>query len=234
MKSLRLRFRSIRKSTVQTLEKCHVAVVTVVSLVTTILGFNVRNALQSKHHKDLHECKDHWELFGFLNLYWNYLSFNLLKQLLHEHPLKDCLHARMKMMLHTEDVEEFKRETPLVLYSSAIFYPEFTPPGFQKMVSEHKFSDHTTFQSLEVFQGRFLNTFGLPGCVMVFCGVKMGLVKVTWFVLLPTTVIQQLKGSQSKIKLFRDFKITLVEVDGEQVFHTRDESKRVSCFLFSI
>ncbi|CAI8008451.1 hypothetical protein GBAR_LOCUS5782 [Geodia barretti] len=43
VKSLRTRFQSIRKSTIQCLEKCQVAVVTVVTLVNTILGFNVRD-----------------------------------------------------------------------------------------------------------------------------------------------------------------------------------------------
>ena len=201
--------------------------VTVVCLVTTILGFNMRNALQSKHHKDLHECKDHWELFGFLNLYWNYLSFNLLKQLLDEHALKDCSHTRNEMVLYTEDIERFMRETPLVLYSSAIIHPEFTPPGFQKMVTEHKFSESTTFESLEDFRKGFLDTFGLPDCVMLFCRVDIGSNAVTWFVLLPKTVIQQLKGSQGKIKVFKDFKVASVEIDQNRIFHIQD-SKQVS------
>ena len=197
--------------------------VTVVSLVTTILGFNVRAAVQGGHNKDLHECRDHWELFGYLNLYWNYLSFNLLKQLLDEHALKDCSHAKNEILLYMEDVKTFRQETGLLLYCrAAVLHTGFAPPGFQIMVTEHEFTETATLQSLEDFRMGFLDIFGLPDCVMMLDGVKMGSVKVTWFAHLQVTVIQQLKGSQGRLKAFRDFKVTSVEMDKESIFRVQD------------
>jgi hypothetical protein len=222
VKGLRQRFRSITKSTIQCLEKCQVAVVTVVSLVTTILGFNVREAVRGRHKKDLTECRDHWELFGYLNLYWNYLSFNLLKELLDEHALKDCSHAKNEIVVYMEEVERFRQDTSLLLYCRAVCHTGFAPPGFQTMVTEHEFTETATLQSLEDFRKRFLETFSLPCCAMLLDGVKMGSVKVIWFAHLQATVIQLLKGSQGRIKTFRDFKVTSVEIDKESIFRVQD------------
>ena len=193
------------------------------SLVTTILGFNIREAVQGGHNKDLHECRDHWELFGYLNLYWNYLSFNLLKQLLDEHPLKGCLHGKNEILLYMKEVESFRRDTSLLLYCRAtVLHTGFAPPGFKRMVTEHEFTETATLQSLEDFRMGFLDIFGLPDCVMMLDGIKIGSVKVTWFAHLQVTVIQQLKGSQGRLKAFRDFKVTSVEIDKESIFRVQD------------
>ena len=196
--------------------------VTVVSLVTTILGFNVRAAVQGGHNKDLHECGDHWELFGYLNLYWNYLSFNLLKELLDEHALKGCSHAKNEIVVYMEEVERFRQGTTLLLYCHVVLHTGFAPPGFQRMLTEHEFTETATLQSLEDFRKRFLETFSLPDCAMMLDGVKMGSVKVTWFAHLQATVIQQLKGRQGRIKTFRDFKVMSVKIDNKSIFPVQD------------
>ena len=223
MKGLQQRFKSIRKSTIRCLVKCQVAIVTVVSLVTSILGFDVRKAFQDKRQKDLHQCKDHWELFGYLNFYWNYLSFNLLQQLLNEHTLKDCSDLKHEMVVYADDVERFRQDTTLLLFCRvASDKCLLIPPGFQRMVTEHNLPETATLQDLEEFQKHFLNTFGLNDCAMMLEGVEMGSFKVTWFTHLPTTVIQMLKRSQGKIKAFKDFKVAFVSIDGECIFRIQD------------
>ena len=233
MKGLQQRFRSIRKSTILCLVKCQVAIVTVVSLVTSILGFNVRKTFQEKYQKDIHQCKDHWELFGYLNFYWNYLSFNLLQQLLNENALKDCSDLKHEMVVYADDVERFRQDTTLLLFC-CIGSEKYLliPSGFQKMVTEHTLPETATLQDLEEFQKSFLNTFGLNDRAMMLEGVEMGSFKVTWFTHLPITVVQHMKGSQGKIKAFKDFKVTFVSIDGECIFHMQD-MEQVSIVLLT-
>ena len=203
--------------------KCQVAIVTVVSLITSILGFDVRKTFLEKDQKDLYECKDHWELFGYLNFYWNYLSFNLLQQLLNEHALKDCSDMKKEMAVYANDVERFRQETTLLLFCR-IGSEKYLliPSGFQTMVTEHNLPETATLQDLEEFQRSFLNTFGLNDSAMMLEGVKMGSFKVTWFTHLQTTVIQHMKGSQGRIKTFRDFKVSFVSIDEECIFRIQD------------
>ena len=233
MKGLQQRFRSIRKSTIHCLIKCQVAIVTVVSLVTSILGFDVRKAFQEKRQKDLHQCKDHWELFGYLNFYWSFLSFNLLQQLLDEHALKDCSDVKKEMAMYADDVERFRQDTTLILFCRiASDKCLLIPPGFQRMVTEHNLPETATLQDLEEFQKSFLNTFGLHDCATMLEGVKTGCFKVTWFTHLHTTVIQHMKGSQGRIKTFKEFKVAFVSVDGECIFHIQDmEQVRIMYYL---
>ena len=223
MKGLQQRFRSIRKSTIHCLVKCQVAIVTVVSLVTSILGFDVRKAFQEKRQKDLHQCKDHWELFGHLNFYWNYLSFNLLQQLLNEHALKDCSDVQKEIVVYADDVERVRQDTTLLLFCRvASDKCLLIRPGFQKMVTEHNLPETATLQDLDEFQKSLLNTFGLNDCAMMLEGVEMGSFKVTWFTRLHTTVIQHMEGSQGRIKTFRDFKVSFVSIDGECIFRIQE------------
>ena len=51
---------------------------TVVYLLTSVLAVGEHKEYLKENHKFLRNSQDHWELFGELNLYWNYLSFGLL------------------------------------------------------------------------------------------------------------------------------------------------------------
>ena len=96
MKGLCQRFTSIRKSTIECLEKCQVAAMTVLTLLSSIFGFDVRKAVLYKHQKDLDEVESNSELFGYLNLYCNYLAFKPFSLLLQEHALKKSAFARVR------------------------------------------------------------------------------------------------------------------------------------------
>ena len=201
------------------------------SLVTSIVGFDISKAFQEK---DLHQCKDHWELFGFLNFYWNYLSFNVLRQLLNEiePALENCSDVKKELAVYADDVERFRQDTVLILFCRvASDKCLLIPPGFQKMVTEHTLPETATLQDLEEFQKSFLNTFGLNDCAMMLEGVEMGSFKVTWFISLRKPVIQMLKGSQGRIKTFRDFKVAFVSIDGECIFHIQHmEQVSIVCY----
>ena len=193
----------------------------------------MRKTFQEKNQKDLHQCKDQWELFGYLNFYWNYLSFNLLQQLLNEHALKDCSDVKKEMTVYANDVERFRQDTTLLLFC-CIGSEKYLliPSGFQKMVTEHYLPETATLQDLEEFQKSFLNTFGLHDCAMMLEAVEIGSFKVTWFTRLHTTVVQMLKGSQGRIKTFKDFKVAFISIDGECIFRIQ-EMEQVSTVLFT-
>ena len=218
MKGLRQRFAPIRKSTIICLEKCQVAAMTVVTVLSSIFHFDVRKAVLDKHHKDLGKVEHKSELFGYLNIYWNYLDFKPFSHLLEEHALKESAFAgvRNEMAEYVKDVEKFRQDTPLVLFCQAVPYMERDPPpGLQTLVTEHKWPETATLGDVEGFKQRFLDVFELPECAMMMDGIRRGSFKVTWFVLLPATVVQLLKENKGKIRLFRDFKVTSVKINEE-------------------
>ena len=227
MKGLRQRFASIRKSTIICLEKCQIAAMTVLTLLSSIFGFDVRKVVLYKHQKDLDEVESNSELFGYLNLYCNYLKYKPFSLLLQEHALKESAFAgvRNEMAEYVKDVEKFRQDTSLVLFCQAVPYMERDPPpGLQILVTEHQWPETATLGDVEGFKEGFLGVFGLPECAMMMDGIRRGSFKVTWFVLLPATVVQLLKGSKGKIRLFRDFKVTSVKIDGEYIYSVEEVS----------
>ena len=221
VKILQDKFRSIRKSTIQCLEKCQVAIITVVSLMSTILGFDVRGAFQKEHHKNLHECKDHWELFGYLNLYWYYLSFNVFNELLQEPAMKKHLYlTRGEIDTYMQDTKIFQKNTTLMQFCRVPYKLNHLPPGFQRMVTEHHWSETTVLNEVEKFQKSFLSMFGLQQCAMIMEQVTFTRsFNVLWFAVLPDTVVEQLKLSKGKVKVFKDFQVFSVTFDGDCVYN---------------
>ena len=191
---------------------------TVLTLLSSIFGFDVRKAVLYKHQKDLDEVESNSELFGYLNLYCNYLEYKPFNLLLQEHALKESAFAgvRNEMAQYVKDVEKFRQDTSLVLFCQAVPYMERDPPpGLQILVTEHQWPETATLGDVEGFKEDILGVFGLPECAIMMDGIRRGSFKVTWFVLLPAAVVQLLKGSKGKIRLFRDFKVTSVKIDGE-------------------
>ena len=84
VRGFRRRFKAIKQLTIECLEKCKIAVFTVVFMLTEIRAVDQHKVFLEEKHKTLRKSEDHWELFGYLNLYWNYLSYDLLDQLIEE------------------------------------------------------------------------------------------------------------------------------------------------------
>ena len=164
------------------------------------------------------------ELFGYLNLYLNYLSFKLLSVLLKKTALKNDAFAsvRKEMGAYLEDTKIFRQNTTLVAYCSAVPYTEHDPPpGFQKMVTEHNWPETVTLREVEDFQNGFLDTF-CPEHAMTLYGIRRGSFSITWFALLPPTIVQHLKGSKGKIKVLNDFKVISVNLSGLLMYQAAD------------
>ena len=210
VKCLKKKFGLIRQSMIECLDKCQIAVMTVVTLLSSVFGFDVGSAFRKTYHKDVNKCNNN-ELFGYLNLYWNYLSFKSLSLLLEEPAFKNDAFAtvRKEMCAYLEDITKFREDTTLVAYCSAVPYTEHDPPpGFQKMVTEHNWPETVTLREVEDFQKDFLDTFGLPEHAMILDGIRRGSFSITWFALLPPTIVQHLEGSKGRIKVLNDFKVT--------------------------
>ena len=197
IKGFHRRLNSIKESTIECLEKCRITVVTVVFLLTSALG-ECKGFLETKH-KDFRKSEDHWELFGGLNLYCNYLSFSLL------HGLIDDLFERNKafgeikeeMEKYSQGIQQFRVKTTLKLFCQVnyrmlgITQPCDPPPGFGKMVTDFEWPDTVTLENVEAFRKKFLLMYRLPECAMMVNRIENKCFRIYWFVLLPTVQEQQ-------------------------------------------
>ena len=117
IKGFRRRFKSLKQSVIQCLERCHIAVMTLVYMLMEIRAVEQHKVFPQERliDKSLRQCEDHWELFGILNLYWNYLSPDLLDQLLKELILEESsfLAIGEEMEKYKTDLQNFRQRTTL-------------------------------------------------------------------------------------------------------------------------
>ena len=229
VKGFHRRFNSMKLATIQCLETCRITIATVVFLLTSALSEN--KAFLDQKHKELHESKNHLELFEVLNLYWNYLSFGLLDGLidgLSDEKSSDFGDIKKLMNQYKEDIQKFRENTKLVLFCQLDYsmlavnqlQPCNPPPGFQKMVVEHQWPETVTLKDVEEFRKAFLLCFGLSECAIMVHRIRRKCFEITWFGVIPESVGQLLRKSNGKIKVLKDFNVILVEIDGECVYQS--------------
>ena len=225
IKGFHQRFTSIIESTVECLEKCRIAVAKVVFLLTSILAVGEHKKFLEEKTESLTESKDHWILFGKLNLYWNPFSYSLFQGLLDNLTVrnKEFKEIEGQMKVYEEDMGKFRESTALVLFCHVapdmLGLPEADPPsGFQKMVIEHQWPETVTLKDIEEFRKRFSRTYGLPQCAMMVNKIQRKCFEVTWFAVLPPEVVLALKKMEGTTEVFRDFKVISIEIDGECVY----------------
>ena len=150
------KFNEINVSTIMRLEKCCITVMTVVFMLTSIRALDEHKVFLSKEHRRLCECRDCRELFGELNLYWNYLAYDLLDQLIEELTLKCSAFKAIaeEMAKYKKDMQDFRQRTTLKLFCQAQteFRAKDPPPGFKKMVITHSWPQTITLEDVERFR----------------------------------------------------------------------------------
>ena len=216
IKHFHRRFNDIKESTIQCLKKCQMAVNVVVFLLTSICAMDEHEHFLEKKHKELHDCKNHWELFGMLNFYWNYLSYDLLDQLLEELTLKESsfLSIGREMENYKTDLLKFRQRTTLKLFCQADTSTECDPPPeFRKLVVKHDWPDTVTLEDVEKFRRRYSQTYNLRKCAMMLHNIRSGSFTVTWFV--PVTVIDILRISKKRavnVMVYKEFEVSRLEI----------------------
>ena len=217
VKGFRRRFDAIKMSTIECLEKCKMAVKTVVFLLMSIKAVDEHKMFLKKEHKTLHKCEDHWELFGNLNLYWNYLAFDLLEQLIEVLTLK---HAEFdpiasEMASYKGELEDFRRSTALELFclAEASKLEANIPESFKEMVVQFEWPGEVNLEMVEEFRQRYAQAFNLDKCAMLIYSIRAGSFTVTW--LLPDSVLDRLTKTTAPVQLFRHFRVIRLDIDGK-------------------
>ena len=217
----------MKQSTIHCLERFKIAVATVAYMLTSIEALDEHELFLMDNHEKIHSCRQHWELFGFLNFYWNYLAYDLLHQLLEVLTRKESLFSveLQKMQEYQSEIEEFRGSTTLELFCKA--QPHIVadpPPDFRKMVTEHNWPATVTLEHVELFRRKLQQTYNLKKCALMVKSVKKGSFTVTWFV--HVSGVDMLKKTMT-LHLIDEFEVTRLEIDGACIH------RQVSLFTLS-
>ena len=220
MKVFQRRFKSLKQSVIQCLERCCIAVMTVVYLLTEIRAVDQCKVFLEEKHKVLFASGSHLELFSLLNLYWNYLSPDLLDQLLEELILKESSFEAIgeEMEKYKSDLQKFRQRTTVELFCQADTSTECDPPPeFRKIVVKHDWPTTVTLEDflcpdIEKFPHRYAQAHNLGNCAMMLHRIiGSGCFTVTWFV--PVTVIDILRKKRAvNVMVYKKFGVSRLEI----------------------
>lgn len=203
------RFNSMKELTIEGLERCQISVVTVVFILTNVrtVSDNMKVFLRD-HHKALRQCEDHLELFGSLNFYWNYLSYDLLDYLIKEMAKKHKFFQTVagEMGVYKKDLEQFRKRTALVVFcktESPIL--DDPPAGFRKMVVRFNWPDKATLNDVENFRKKCARCYDLPTCAMMLANIRSGSFVVCWFI--PSQIVEVFRKKRA-LGVLVEFRVT--------------------------
>ncbi|CAI8036074.1 E3 ubiquitin-protein ligase TRIM71 [Geodia barretti] len=242
--AFRQRFNVIKQATIKRLIACQVTVASMVFWLTSIRVLGEHRVFLEENLEALGQCPNHWVLFGRLNLYWNYLAYDLLFQLIEVLATEYDRFRTISedMAEYKEDLEGFKRNTPLKLFCKAEPMPfsqqDTPPPGFQEMVGEFNWSKNVTLEEVEQFQKRYARKYNarkynLEDCAMIVNSIRPGSFVVTWFV--PVSIIRLLSQETDRaVNLFEEFEVTRLEIAGNCVYHSSFQKVAPSLPFFTM
>ena len=199
-------------STIRCLEKCKITVMMVLFTLTSIKAVKEHKVFLEEKHKALRQSDDHLEMFSLLNLYWNYLSYHLLEQLIEalnlEEPAFDSVAA--EMAVYKKDLHHFMSQTSLVLFCEAeTMTLEDPPPGFRKMVVKFDWPKTATLEDVEKFRRQYASSYDLQTCAIMLNSIRTGCFTVTWFI--PVSVVEMLRKKRA-LTVFKEFSVTRLEI----------------------
>ena len=226
------RFNTMKLLTIKCLEKIQISVMAVVYILTSLHAVyraEYKVFFEKKIQK-LNQCHNHWELFGSLNSYWNYLSYHLLDHLIKEVSLnyrfftdvegktveQSVIDVKRQMSLYKRDLKKFRQLTSLKAFCRAENWStDDPPPEFRRMVVKFNWPDTTTLEDVEIFRQRYVRHYNLRDCAMMLNSILPGTFTVTWFV--PSSVVEVLK-EERPFKVLMEFNVIRMEVAGSCVY----------------
>ena len=204
----------------------------------TLLPTSVKGEYQ-KYLKELlpeiYRSESIEEIFGHLNLLWNYLHFGLLQHIIEIYGDEGL---KQQMKEYSAAVETFRGETPLHVFLSAQPKRQYceVPAGLKRRLKEvmfkHKnFTLNSSLSEVELYRQQLACEFSLPDFAIILEQIKPGSLSTLWLV--PASVAATMKECLlSKHSVFlQEHKIIQLTIDGTTVYPSGELDKVMLKYL---
>ena len=180
------------------------------------------------HVSALFKAADIPELFGTMNLHWNYLNPSPLDDLVEKFELEEL---KVQMEAYKSDLQQFRMKTPLTLFSQTQNRKRMSPVGrFQQCVAEFDWPENVTLEDVEQFRQEYAPQYNLRKCAMMLAEVRSGCFIITWFI--PESFVERLKADVPRA-ILKQYSVTRLEIAGACVYRSRKPQEVSSSVLSS-
>ena len=207
------------------LESYKIAVQLVADALTSLRADDVEEHKQflESHMTALYKAASHYELFGTMNLHWNYLNYPLLDHLIGKFELNE---VKGEMESYKNDIQQFREKTPLTLFSQTQKrrYMEL-PSEFEKMVAKFEWPDDhdVTLEDVEQFRQVYACHYRLHECAMMLAEVRPHCFIITWFI--PESIVEKLKEKVPR-DILKKHLVTKLEIAGICVYSEQQQQQQ--------
>ena len=205
------------------LESYKIAVQRVADALTSLPADDLEEHKQflESHMTALFKAASHYELFGRMNLHWDYLNYHLLDHLIRKFDLKE---VKGEMESYKNDIQQFRKKTPLTLFSRTQKRRHTKPPSeFKEMVAEFDWPDDVTLEVVEQFRQEYACHYRLHECAMMLAVVRQNCFIVTWFI--PESIVEKLKEKVPRAILKKHL-VTKLEIAGTCVYSKQQQQQQ--------
>ena len=209
------RFNALKKSTRECLERLRVPVKRVADALTSLPEdeLDAHKPFLESHLSALYHADDHSELFGTMNLHWNYQNYQLLDHLIREFNLEA---VKGEMKTYKEDLQQFRKKTPLKLFCESQKKKHVKPtPDFHEVVAKFDWPDDVTLEVVEKFRQEYADHYSLYKCAMILAVMLPGSFIITWYI--PGSIVEKLKV-KVPVSILEKYAVTKLEIAGECVY----------------
>ena len=213
------RFDALKESARECLEKLRVSVKRVAGALTSLPADfkNEHEQFLKENLKEIYQAPDLAQQFGAINLYWDYLNYQLLDHLIQEFNLEG---VKGEMKTYKEDLQQFRKKTPLKVFCRSHKRRYINPPpGFHEMVAEIKWpaAEDVMLEDVEEFRQEYADHYSLRECAMILAEVLPGSFIITWFI--PDSIVEKLKV-KVPTSILKKYSVIKMKIAGDCVYST--------------
>ena len=162
------------------------------------------------------------EIFGYLNLLWNYLSFGLLRHIIQVYGDGEL---KQQIEEYSTAVQTFREETSLHAFLSAqpkrryLRVPADLKCHLKEVMFKHKnLTIDSSLSEVESYRQQLACEYSLPDFVVILEQIEPGSLSTVWLV--PASVAATMKEcvQRKRFNFLQEHKIIQMEIDGKTVY----------------
>ena len=164
------------------------------------------------------DAKSIREIFCLLNLYWDYLNYELLQRIIETYGDDE---TKIAMKSYSREVEVFQQETTLAMFCEASPKRKrfATTRDLTELIITHdEITPNSSLKCVQEFRRQFAHEMSLQEIAVIVIEVKPGSVVTVW--LIPTVGAIKIKTDieEGKIDFFKRHHILELQMDGAIIY----------------
>lgn len=172
--------------------------------------------------KCLFGSADNDELFGHMNLHWNYLDPSLLDHLITKLDLKE---VQVQIEKYKSNLQEFRMKTPLNLFCLAQRRKRLQlSPDFYEVAARFEWpeEEEVTLEHVEQFRQEYASHYNLHQFAMMLFDVRPGSILVVWMV--PKSITNILRHNVP-LEILKKYYVTELTIAGTTIYQCSPEKE---------